>query len=61
VFTYECFRYNGSFYQRLPDRKFDTMQAAEAGREFDLSMGFKCYSIVAPQNTKEKRAHTPNK
>jgi hypothetical protein len=61
VFAYECFRFNGSFYQRLPDRKFNSLQDAENGREFDLSMGVKCYSIVAPQNVMEKTGTTPNK
>jgi len=58
MFKYDAYSFNGEWYQRLIRPKHSTREAAESARDFDLSLGFKCYSVEeCAADTVEETAH----
>jgi hypothetical protein len=45
MFTFERYRFNGSFNQRLPNAKCSTFEEAKRVKAFDISCGIECYEI----------------
>ena len=45
MWTYEKYRFNGFFNQRIPSSKFETKEEATKCRNLDLSLGIDCGEI----------------